>query len=123
MKSGYDNKPSIYEAVGNGSYLYRWDIEEVEMEMGEGETRTQWQCQEVTVWMPVTCNSIVRAVLSDKWDNDHEQKLINEYYSAQMGLYDEETAEKATEAYKTFLSERAAIKEQVEKDCKELGIR
>ena len=27
------------------------------------------------------------------------------------------------EAYKTFLSERAAIKEQVEKDCKELGIR
>lgn len=126
MQAFYDAKPSVYEAVGNGSYLYRWDIKEVTTTStnndGEEVTRTQWQCNEVTVWSPVTCNSVVKAVFADKWDKDHEQKLINEYYSAQMGIYDEETAKKATEAYKTFLTERAALKAQVEKDCKELGI-
>lgn len=126
MQAFYDAKPSVYEAVGNGSYLYRWDIKEVTTTStnndGEEVTRTQWQCNEVTVWSPVTCNSVVKAVFADKWDNNHEQKLINEYYSAQMGIYDEETAKKATEAYKTFLTERAELKVQVEKDCKELGI-
>ena len=126
MQAFYDAKPSVYEAVGNGSYLYRWDIKEVTTTStnndGEEVTRTQWQCNEVTVWSPVTCNSVVKAVLAEKWDKDREQKLINEYYSAQMGIYDEETAKKVTEAYKTFLTERAALKAQVEKDCKELGI-
>lgn len=126
MQAFYDAKPSVYEAVGNGSYLYRWDIKEVTTTStnndGEEVTRTQWQCNEVTVWSPVTCNSVVKAVLAGKWDKDREQKLINEYYSAQMGIYDEETAKKTTEAYKTFLTERAELKAQVEKDCKELGI-
>lgn len=117
MEAFYDERPKVYEAVGNGSYLYRWEIKEVEV-AGEGEEkRTQWQCREVTVWSPVTSNKVVKAVFGALWDNDHEQKLINEYYSAQMGLYDEEAAKKATEAYKTFLSDRAELKVQVEKDC------
>jgi hypothetical protein len=126
MEAFYDEKPKVYEAVGNGSYLYRWKIKEVKTSStsndGEEVTRTQWQCQEVTVWSPVTSNKVVKAVFGALWDNDHEQKLINEYYSAQMGLYDEETKAKAEAAYKSFLTERAALKEQVEKDCKDCGI-
>lgn len=126
MEAYYDEKPKIYEAVGNGSYKYRWDIKEVTFTStdngGEEEKRSQWQCQEVTVWSPVTCNKVVKAVFGELWDNDHEQKLINEYYSAQMGLYDEEAKAKAEAAYKVFLTERAALKEQVEKDCKDCGI-
>lgn len=126
MEAFYDEKPKVYEAVGNGSFLYRWAIKEVENTSasndGEEVTRTQWQCNEVTVWSPVTCNKVVKAVFGELWDNDHEQKLINEYYSAQMGLYDEETKAKAEAAYKTFLTERAALKTQVEKDCKDCGI-
>lgn len=126
MQAFYDKKPSTYEAVGNGSNHYRWDIKEETVTTtsdGKEEKRTQWSCQEVTVWAPVTCNAVVKAVLADKWDSNHEQKLINEYYSAQMGIYDEETAKAATAAYKEFLTERAAIKAQVEKDCEELGIK
>lgn len=126
MQAYYDAKPSSYEAVGNGSYLYRWDIKEEPVAVSGGEmddlTRTQWRCNEVTVWAPVTCNAIVKAVLAERWDNNREQKLINEYHSAQMGIYDEETVNKATEAYKAFLSERAALKAQVENNCKEIGI-
>ena len=27
-RSYYDARPSKFEAVGNGSYIYRWDIQE-----------------------------------------------------------------------------------------------
>ena len=36
MQAFYDNKPSVLEAVGNGSYRYRYDIEEVVPELTEG---------------------------------------------------------------------------------------
>ena len=53
----YDNKPSKLEAVGNGSYLYRWNIQEVKPESGEktsdegaeaqAEKAPQFSCEEV----------------------------------------------------------------------------
>lgn len=126
MQAYYDHKPSIYEAVGNGSYIYRWDIKEIAItsviEDGDKENKTQWSCQEVTIWSPVSCNGIIKAVLADKWDNDHEQKFINEYNSAQMGLYDDDTTEAAIAAYKEFLVKRTELKTQVENDCKDLNI-
>ena len=47
---------------------------------------------------------------------------MNEYNSAVMGLYDEDTAGKKTAAYKAFLEARAALKAMVEADCEEAGI-
>lgn len=34
----YDEMPSTLEAVGNGSYLYRWDIQEEEKTVTEHST-------------------------------------------------------------------------------------
>lgn len=125
----YDTKPSVFEAVGNGSYLYRWDIQEetvtLESVVDGEETRTQYSCNEVTVWMPVTSNKITQAVIGAMWESDYEQKLLNEYNAAKLGVYGEETGEEAKariEAYRTFLTERNALKAQVDADCKELGI-
>ena len=124
MQAFYDRKPSALEAVGNGSYIYRWDIVEVEQPAHEegGEPTTQWKCQEVTVWSPVTSNKITEAVISELWDSNYEQKLVNEYNAAQLGVYDEETAAAKVAAYKAFLTERNAVKAQVDADCAELGI-
>ena len=39
-RSYYDARPSKFEAVGNGSYIYRWDIQEEDAPqqiMAEGE--------------------------------------------------------------------------------------
>lgn len=36
----YDKKPSIYEANGDGSYTYRWDIKEVEIPAGADTEET-----------------------------------------------------------------------------------
>lgn len=125
MKAIYDNKPSKFEAVGNGSYIYRWGIKESEApdEIQDTNPRVQYECNEVIVWATVTANKITRAVISELWDSDYEQKLINEYNSAVMGILDDEDAAAKIEAYKSFLAERNAIKERVDVDCKELGIR
>ena len=137
MLAFYDNKPSILEAVGNGSYKYRFDIIEKTPETvatssddnnaQEVEQRTQWQCQEVTVWSPVTSNKITEAVITDYLgDSNYEQKLINEYNAAQLGLYGSNTREEAKKhitAYTEYLDTRAALKAQVDADCDKLGIK
>ena len=119
-----DNQPLKLEAVGNGSYLYHYNIEEVDRPAQEGEETTgkQFKYEEVTVWAPLTANKITQKVLTSRWDSDYEQKLVNEYNSAQMGLLSEEEAARKTEAYRAFLTERAALKAQVDSDCEELGI-
>lgn len=127
MLAFYDNKPSVLEAVGNGSYRYRYNIEEVIPEVTDenaSETnRSQWKCQEVTVWLPLSSNGITKAVISDKWENNYEQKLVNEYNAVQLGIITGDEAEERVAAYKAFLTDRAALKAQVDADCEELGIR
>lgn len=130
MQAFYDKKPSVLEAVGNGSYLYRYNIEETEAPAtdgnAEGEARKQWTCKEVTVWSPVTSNKITQAVIAAEWDSDYEQKLVNEYNAAALGLYGSKTSDEAKErtaAYKSFLEARATLKAQVDADCAELGVK
>ena len=121
----YSNeKPHVLEAVGNGSYLYHYDMTEVDRPAQEGEETTgkQFKYEEVTVWAPLTANKITQKVLTSRWDSDYEQKLVNEYNSAQMGLLSEEEATRKTEAYRAFLTERNRLKAQVDSDCAELGI-
>lgn len=126
MKAYYSTKPSKIEAVGNGSYLYRYNIKEEQTpqtEQTEQTEQTQWTCEEVTVWTPLTANKITEKVLTERWGNNYEQKLVNEYNSAQMGLLSEEEAQTRIEAYKTFLQERTQLKTQIDNDCKEFGIK
>lgn len=122
MKSIYDEKPAVIEAVGNGGYYYRWDIKEVTIDTVE-EQRTQWQCEQVVVYAPLTSNKIVQAVISEVWGLNIENKMLNEFNGAQLGVYDEATAAEKIAKYKQFLAERNALKAQVDADCKEAGIR
>ena len=133
MLAFYDNKPSVLEAVGDGSYRYHFDIIEIIPEVmsptdkdAQEEQRTQWQCQEVTVWSPVTSNKITKAVITEVCDHNYEQKLVNEYNAAQLGMYGEKTSEEAQKrinAYTEYLSTREKLKAQVDADCVELGIK
>lgn len=126
----YDHKPSKIEAVGDGSYRYRWNIEEeVETLNAEGvtqpvETRVQWKCDEVIV-PRLDSNVIMEAVIAYGWSASREQKLVNDYNSAQLGLYGAKSSEAAKAkiaAYTEFLNSRNELKAQVDADCAELGI-
>ena len=126
MKAFYSQKPKVLEAVGNGSYLYRYNITEEQTEATEQtEQQTQWSCEEVTVWAPLSANKITEAVITEVCDHNYEQKLVNEYNAAQLGLYGSKTGEEAKKhiaAYTEYLNTRAALKAQVDADCAELGI-
>ena len=132
MQAFYDNQPKKLEAVGNGSFRYRYNIREEEKPVQasensetaqEAQAQPQWVCEEVTVWAPLSANKITEKVLTERWDGNYEQKLVNEYNSAQMGLLSEEEAAARTEAYRAFLTERTQLKSQVDADCAELGIK
>ena len=124
----FDERPKAYEAVGNGSFRYRWDIREERAQGMEedGQERTVFSSREVIVWPPITCNKITQAVISATWDGDYEQKLVNEYNAAVLGMIGgaktSEEAKAKIEAYKAFLTERTALKAQVDADCEEIGI-
>lgn len=124
MEAFYDSQPAKLEAVGNGSYIYRRNIEEVEKPaINDGDTAgTQWKCDEVIVWSPLSSNKIVETVINSLWNKDYEQKLINDYNSAKEGIFDEQKSLESTERYLQFLADRKAIKEQIYQDCTELDI-
>lgn len=136
----YDNQPSKFEAVGNGSFLYRYNIQEVQPEVaaseeqqaGEGQAQEQqterpyWECEEVLIWAPVTSDKITKAVIEHCCSSDREQKLCNEYNAANLGMYGAKTSDEAKakiQAYKDFLEARATLKAQVDADCEELHIK
>lgn len=122
MTAYYDNQPSILEAMGDGSYRYRWAIAKADF-VGEDERSIeQWQCQEVTVWAALTPNKITRAVIDELWGEGVEQKMLNEYNAAILGLYDASVAEAKVRAYTEFLRERERIKAMVDADCQSLNI-
>lgn len=129
MKTHSDQELQRLEAVGNGSYLYRWDIHTEEQEQpsedGEGvTTRTVWVAEEVTVWMPLTPNRITAAVITEAFPADYEQKLLNEYNAANLGMIpDREETEKRRQAYTDFLRRRAELKNEIDAFCTEQGIR
>lgn len=129
MKTLSDHELQRLEAVGNGSYLYRWNIhtevQEQPSEDGEGvNTRTVWVAEEVTVWIPLTPNRITAAVITEAFPSDYEQKLLNEYNAANLGMIpDKEETEKRRQAYTDFLRRRAELKKEIDAFCAEQGIR
>ena len=112
-----NDKPQIWSAVGNGSYFYRFNIKEIEVPaQTEGEEPTKaWQYNEVVVWGPVTSDGVTKEVINAMWSKDAEQKYINDYNAAILGILDESYIE----AYKNFITQRKSIKEQVDKDYNE----
>lgn len=122
-RSYYDNKPSTLESIGNGSYFYRWDIaEERFIDTMSNKEVTQYSCNEVIVWLPLTSNKILQKVLETVFPNNREQKYVNEYNAALLGMYDEDEIANKINNYKDFLTQRASLKAQVDCDCKQLNI-
>ena len=121
MKAMYDLQPEKISNNGNGSITYRWDIKEVEMPRQMGETvttETKWQCSEVIVWGTITRSKIVRAVIEEKWGMDVESKLMNDYNAAVIGVLPIEYKTRYTE----FLTDRKAVKDQINADCAEIWL-
>lgn len=117
MQALFDHRPQVLEAYGKDIYRYRYDIKDISTEEG-----IQFSAQEVKIYAPISANKITAAVIADRWDNNFEQKLVNEYNAAKLGIYSEEEAQAKINAYAEFLAARSALKLQVDNDCAALGI-
>ena len=124
----YDFQPEKLQANGDGSYTYRWDIKEVQVEShsstsSEADPETvssvaKWACYEVVVWGTVTNDKLKEAVINHLWGSDKEAKLINDYNAVQLGILSSDFAD----PYVEYLSKRKEMKDQIDADCVELQI-
>ena len=124
MKTYSNNKPEILEHIGNGSFRYNYNIKEIEVDRfdivdNENETnikQTQWEYDNVIIYLPIDKNKITKAVISNTWNINYENKLINDYNEISLGNLTEEEIDKRTNKYIAFLQERKRLKEMIDND-------
>ena len=125
----FDNKPAVIQYNADGTYYYNTEIKEVEVstENGEtdGKTKTEkkWQAEQYTIQNPITKANVKRTVILEHWDKDEQEKLINEYNSATLGVLSvKEEKDTAKSKYKAFLEERKSLIEKTEADLNEIDL-
>ena len=124
MKTYSDNKPEIFESIEDGGYRYNYNIKEIEVDRfniidNENETnikQTQWEYDNVIIYLPIDKNKITKAVIANTWNINYENKLINDYNEISLGNLTEEEIDKRTNKYIAFLQERKRLKEMIDND-------
>ena len=123
----YDTKPPKLEAVGNGNYLYRWDIQEEEVQhemMQEGKEepvssvkKVQYSCREVTIHGKPEYGKCVEAVIRSDYSAEAELALINQFNAYQQGVLSDAVVVSEYEEYLAFVSSvKSMVKEDLEID-------
>lgn len=112
MKAYYDNKPVATEAVGNGNWLYRWEIKQEEF-TDETGNRSRWTCEEVTVNGEPEYGKCIVAVIRSRYSADDELALVNKYNSYKQGIIEDASIETEYAEYLKFVK---GVKEQVRND-------
>ena len=122
MKTYSDNKPKVFELIGNGGFRYNYNIKEIEVDrfdIIDNETnikQTQWEYDSVIIYLPIDKDKITKAVIANTWNINYENKLINDYNEISLGNLTEEEIDKRTNNYITFLQERKRLKEMIDTD-------
>ena len=122
MKTYSDNKPEVFELIGDGGFRYNYNIKEIEVDRFDIINnksivkQTQWEYDNVIIYPPIDKDKITRAVITNTWDSDYENKLINDYNEISLGNLTEEEIDKRTNKYIAFLQERKRLKEMINND-------
>lgn len=114
----YDLKPLALEPVGNGNYLYRWDMKEEYMAsfMDGVENRLQYSCCEATITGNPTYDKCVEAVIRHEYPTvEKEIAIINKYNSYINGVISDGSI---IEEYNKYLKYISDVKMMVKNDLK-----
>lgn len=124
IKTYYSQQPPEFER-GKQYAIIRLDINEVPAVAAADETEgsLQWSAYEFRRYEPITQNIFIEDIFTRLYGNDYENKLINEYNAAKMGLYPDGEMEQKIMRYRAFLQERAERKAEIERICNENGIK
>ena len=126
MKTYSDNKPEVFKPISDGGFIYNYNIKEIEVDRhdiidNENETnikQIQWEYDSIIIYLPIDKDKITKAVITNTWDINYENKLINDYNEISLGNLTEEEIDKRTDNYITFLQERKRLKEMIDNDWK-----
>ena len=110
MKSSSNIKPPTFDKVGDGSWFYHYNVEEV-----EGEDGVTYKYEKVRVWS-IDDNTLKDAVIRDRCTIGQEANIINNYNRFVLGLVDDESFKTM---YIDYLNEITAIKAMVNNDLNE----
>ena len=122
MKTYSNNKPKVFESIGDGGFRYNYNIKEIEVDRFDIidnksiVKQTQWEYDNIIIYLPINKDKITRAVITNTWNSDYENKLINDYNEISLGNITEEEIDKRTNNYITFLQERKRLKEMIDND-------
>ena len=129
MKTYSDNKPEVFEPIGDGGFRYNYNIKEIEvdrLDIIDNKSiikQTQWEYDNVIIYPPIDKDKITRAVITNTWDSDYENKLINDYNAISLGVFNEQEANEKLERYREFLNQRKELKEMITQDYQNYWIK
>lgn len=117
MKSISDDKPKIFEKVGDGSWWYRFNVEKVTVEDPEThQTRDEWHYDECRIYEQPNDDNVKSAAIAEIFTVSEEINLHNNFERVQLGLSEDETFR---QKYIDYLRTVDGIKRQVEQDLEE----
>ena len=113
-----DSQPKNIEAVGNGNYLFRWDIKEEQIERGEElGTITQYSYLEAVIDGIPDYSKAVSAIIRKNYNADEELALINKFNSYNQGIIEDATIVEEYKEYLSFVAEtKSMVKEILNKE-------
>jgi len=113
---------------GKGSFLYNFNIEKVWVKKDENGTSivseekeatgSSYQYDSLRCEYPKTSNNIFSTLLLEKYSENDQSKLINEYQSSLLGILDDSYQQ----PYKDFLNDRIKMRTKIEEDCVMLNL-
>ena len=100
MKSVSDDKPNVFQNLGNGSWFYNYDFKEVdqpqEVDQENVPVKKSWECESVKVWGIPTSKTV---------KNDNKR--------FELGISEDKTLQ---DKYIAYLNKVEEIKQMVESD-------
>lgn len=104
MKAYYDHRPEPIENLGFGRYFVNMNIHEIEVGTEiEGETRVEWECDQVEIVGEPTYKSTVVALITERYDENDQLAL----------LFDQNRKDDEMSEYQQFRAECKAMARQV----------
>lgn len=131
MKTGYsETEPLKLEKIDMYVWQYRWNVHTEEYAENENmlesneniELKTRYVFNYVDLYVPFNSNTIISKVISETLDITKEQKLINEYNEAVINGKKTNDDKAKVEAYKSWLTLRSSLKNEINNVCNENGI-
>lgn len=117
MKSISDDKPNVFQNLGNGSWFYNYNFKEIdqpkEVDQEDVPAKKSWECDSVLLWGIPNKQDTKKAVIANIWDVTQEIDLANDNKRFELGISKDKSLQ---DKYIAYLNKVEEIKQMVDSD-------